>query len=197
MNKIIFCYILLVTVIIVTSCGPSRTVSRIDSSEVTDLSGNWNDTDSRLVSEKMIESLSSTDLVRDFMIENEKRPVIIVGNVRNLTDEHINTNTFIKDIEREIVKSRWLTFVASKVEREEIRDERLEQQIYASEETAKQMLAETGADFMLRGSIDIINDSAGNQLVKYYQVNLELVNIENNEKYWVDSKKIKKVIERN
>jgi len=115
MRKILIfiCCLFLITFII--SCS-SSSVSRISSDEVTDLSGKWNDTDSRLVSEKMITSLNSDGFIRDYLIENERKPVVIVGIVRNMTSEHINTNTFIKDIEREIVTSRWLRFVASKID---------------------------------------------------------------------------------
>jgi len=182
-------------IILITSCGSTRKVSRLSSDQVTDLSGNWNDTDSRLVAEKMIRSLNSADWVQDYLLKNQRKPVIIVGTIRNLTSEHISINTFIKDIEREIVKSHWLKFVASKLERNEVRDERIEQQMHASEGTAKRMMQETGADFMLRGSINQITDAVEGQSVKYYQIDLELINIETNEKYWIDSKKIKKLIE--
>ena len=37
--------------------GCSQTVTRVDSDSVTDLSGNWNDTDSRLVAEEMIQDV--------------------------------------------------------------------------------------------------------------------------------------------
>lgn len=194
--KIIKSLTVIFMIILITSCGSTRKVSRLSSDQVTDLSGNWNDTDSRLVAEKMIRSLNSADWVQDYLLKNKRKPVIIVGTIRNLTSEHISTNTFIKDIEREIVKSHWLKFVASKLERNEIRDERIEQQMHASEETAKRMMQETGADFMLRGSINQITDAVEGQSVKYYQIDLELINIETNEKYWIDSKKIKKLIEQ-
>lgn len=196
-SKIIRSLIIIFVLGLITSCGSSRKVSRLSTDEVTDLSGNWNDTDSRLVAEKMIKSLNSADWVREYMIKKGKKPVVIVGKIRNLTSEHINTNTFIKDIEREIVKSRWLKFVANKIERNEVRDERMEQQMHASEETAKRMMQETGADFMLKGSINQITDSIEGESVRFFQVDLELINIETNEKYWIDSKKIKKLIEQN
>ena len=121
---------------------------------------------------------------------------MIVGTVRNLTSEHLETELFIKDIERELVNSGKISFVANKSERAEVRDERLDQQSSATEETAKKLAAEKAADFMLRGSIKDQVDKIDGKETKFYQVDLELVDLETNEKVWIDSKKIKKMIEK-
>ena len=63
-------------------------------------------------------------------------------------------------------------------------------------DTAKSMGKELGADFMLIGSIDTIIDAAGGTNLRFYQVDLELVNLESNEKVWIGQKKIKKLVER-
>lgn len=187
---------LMLVTLILAGCSSSRQVSRVSSDNVTDLSGKWNDTDSRLVAEQMVSSLTSRPWLDDFVSKNDKKPAVIVGTVRNLSSEHIETNTFISDIERELVNSGKVTFVASKQERKEVREERLDQQSNATEESAKKLAAETGADYMLRGSIKDINDRVEGTEVKYYQVDLELVDLQTNEKVWIDTKKIKKIVER-
>jgi len=85
-------------------------------------------------------------------------------------------------------------FVASKGERQEIRDERDDQQTHSSDETAKRLAEETGADFMLQGSIKTTVDQIEGRRVILYQVDMELVNVESNEKVWIGNKKIKKDI---
>lgn len=189
---------LLTTIIalLVSSCGPSKTVSRIETDTTIDLSGDWNDTDSRLVAEEMIKDVLSRPWLGEFRGEHKRPPDVIVGTVRNRTSEHISTVTFIKNLERELINSGRVNFVASKEERQEVREERAEQQEYASDESVKQFQKEAGADFMLRGDITTIIDQEGGETVKYYQVNLELVNIETNRKAWVGEKKIKKYISR-
>ncbi|HEY9166200.1 MAG TPA: penicillin-binding protein activator LpoB [Candidatus Kryptonia bacterium] len=187
---------LMLVTLILAGCSSSRQVSRVSSDNVTDLSGKWNDTDSRLVAEQMVSSLTSRPWLDDFVSKNDKKPAVIVGTVRNLSSEHIETNTFISDIERELVNSGKVTFVASKQERKEVREERLDQQSNATEESAKKLAAETGADYILRGSIKDINDRVEGTEVKYYQVDLELVDLQTNEKVWIDTKKIKKIVER-
>ncbi len=175
----------------------SRQVSRISADSQIDLSGRWNDTDSRLVAEEITKSLLSHFWINEFQEKNERKPTAIIGTIRNLSSEHIETTTFIKDIERELINSGKVTFVASSSERKEIREERTEQQLEASEETAKKLASETGADFMLKGSFKTLIDAVEGSEIKYYQVDVELVNIETNEKIWMDTKKIKKIVEKN
>ena len=86
--------------------------------------------------------------------------------------------------------------VANPLEREELRDEREEQQDWAREETRKQLRAETGADYMLNGVIDTIIDKEGGTEVKFYQIDLYLTGIESNERVWIGQSKIKKEISR-
>lgn len=180
------------------SCSTSsRTVQRVNTNEVTDLSGRWNDTDARLVAQKMIESLTTKPWLQEFIKNNnDKKPVIIVGTIRNMSSEHISTSIFVKDIEEELVNSGKVTFVANPEERNELRNERLDQQNYSSEETAKRLAEETGADIMLKGSISSQTDAVDGEEAIFYQVDLELINLETNEKLWIGSKKIKKIIQK-
>ncbi len=176
--------------------GCSTQVTRMETSEVKDLSGAWNDTDSQLVSQEMIQDVLGRKWLPDFTQEQKRRPAVIVGEIRNLSAEHINVNTFVGDMERELINSDRVQFVASAVEREEIRGERKDQDINASEETRKAMGKEKGADFMLKGTINTIIDMSGSEQVRYYQVDLTLISLVDNRKVWVGQKKIKKDVKR-
>ena len=180
--------------LLLIGCGPSKTVTRVEPGTTIDLSGDWNDTDSRLVAEEMITDVLSRPWLGEFKGEKNRPPDVIVGTVKNRTSEHIQTIPFIKNLERELINSGRVNFVANKEERQEVREERTDQQDNASDESVKKFQQEAGADFMLRGDITTIIDQEGGDKVKYYQVNLELVNIESNRKAWVGEKKIKKVV---
>lgn len=194
-NKIVI--ILACFVIILGGCA-TRTVKRVQTDETIDLSGKWNDTDSRLVSEEMINDVLNQIWVDDYnMAHKGKAPIVIVGTIRNRSNEHINTRTFVKDLERALINSGEVEFVASKDERDEIREERKDQASHSSETTAKDEGEEIGADFMLKGSINTINDKIEGKEVKFYQVNLELIAIETNKKVWIGEKKIKKIVKQN
>lgn len=178
-----------------TAIGCAGGVKRVDTGEVIDLSGRWNDTDSRLVSEEMIKDALNRPWLGNYKGgHGGKSPVVIVGTLRNLSHEHISVQTFVKDLERALTNSGEVEFVASRGEREELREERKDQAMHASEETAKAMGEEAGADFMLKGSINTILDKVEGKAVIFYQVNLEMIDMQSSKKVWIGDKKIKKFV---
>jgi uncharacterized protein (TIGR02722 family) len=186
--------LLIAAVAFALACSSAPTVTRRDADEAIDLSGYWNDTDSRLVSEDMVEDALSnpwSDRAREAL---GRDPRVVIGRVRNRSQEHLDTRTFVKDLERALLGSGWVEVVAAPGEREGLRTERLDQQTHASIETAKSMGKELGADFMLIGGINTIIDAAGKMSVRFYQIELELVDLETNEKVWIGQKKLKKVV---
>jgi len=130
----------------------------------------------------------------DYIEEKGRKPVIIVGYIKNKSHELISSETFIKDIEREFINSGKVKVVQAGAAREELRAERSDQQDFASPETIKKWGQEKGADFILQGVINSIVDTEGKQKVVYYQVDLELTDLETNEKDWIGTKKIKKLV---
>jgi penicillin-binding protein activator len=179
--------------VISTSC--SRKVTRIDPSEQIDLSGRWNNTDSRLVAEEMIQTI-----LRDKWVGNHQeshsgnRPVVIVGMVMNKSHEHIDAETFMKDVEQSFIQSGKVRLVQGGKKREELRAEKADQQTNATASSMKKFGMEQGADFILQGSINSIVDSEKRKKVVYYQVNLELTDIQSNEVVWIGDKKIAKYV---
>lgn len=185
--------LLAATAVWVGGCSKKQ-VSRIDPGETVDLSGNWNDTDSRLVAEEMVADCMGRPWLTTFIREAGKNPTLIAGSIRNKSLEHIAVGTFLRDIERALVNGGTIQVVASAEERGEVRAEREDQRVNASPETLKKMGMEVGADFMLLGEINQINDQEGGEQIRYYQVDLTLVNIETNVKAWLGQKKIKKYV---
>lgn len=175
-------------------CATAPKVERTDVGETIDLSGDWNDTDSRLVAEEMMKDALQRAWISNFQTAQGTSPRVIVGTIANKSHEHINTETFVKDLERELTNSGRVKFVAARDQREEVREERMDQAKNASVKTAKSMGQEYGADFMLKGQINTILDAAGKQEVKFYQVELELLDMTTNEKAWIGQKKIKKLV---
>ncbi len=177
-------------------CASETKVTRVDTGLVTDLSGRWNDTDSRLVAEAMVREAVSSAWLQDATQSKGRQPVVIVGTILNRSHEHINVQAFVTDLSRELVNSQKVVFVAGRSEREEIRDERKEQAVHAREDTQKAPGKEIGADYMLKGNISTIMDEADGAKAVFYQVDLEMIDLENNVKTWFGQKKIKKVVER-
>lgn len=190
MKKLIF---ILTTAALITSCSP-HSVTRVSPDQQIDLSGRWNDTDSKLVAEEMIRDVLSRPWISDFRNANDDRPVVIVGIIANKSSEHIESETFIKDVEREFINSGTVRVVQNSVFREKLREERAQQGDFASIETQSKWGKELGADFMMFGVITSVTDSYKKEKVVNYKVNLELASIETSEKVWIGDKEIKKYI---
>ena len=190
-------YTLLISIIVVSGCTTAKQVTRVAADTTIDLSGRWNDADSRMVADEMIDDCLNHPWINNHGIEAGNRPVVIVGGIRNKSMEHIPVATFITDIERAFINTGKVRTVSSRSERSELREERADQGEFASLETVKQMGQELGADYMMTGEINTIEDREGGDQVLFYQTDLTLTNIKTNEKIWIGQKKIKKFIERN
>ena len=199
-------------VAVMASCVPLR-VTRTSADQVTDLSGRWNDTDSRLVAERMLEEISKAawpakfqqahtrqvqqsrsegDEVEQPLGYSERKPVLLVGTILNKSHEHIEAETFVKDLERVLIQEGKVRIVANSSFREKLREERVGQTTFSSLETQKCLGRELGADYMLFGTINTIVDTEGDNKVIFYQINLELADLETSELVWIGEKKIKK-----
>ena len=185
----------LIAASVMSACG-GTSVQRMDAGEVKDVSGRWNDTDSRLVAEEMISDCLSRPWYGKAQSELGKNPTVIVGAVKNQSQEHIATDTFVEDLQRSLINSGKVEFVANKNERGEVREERMDQDTNASDETRKAHGQETGADFMLSGAINQIVDSEGGKAVVFYQTNLKLLNMKTHQIAWNGQKKLKKFVKK-
>ncbi len=182
-----------VLTLIFSAC--SRKVTRIDPAEQVDLSGRWNNTDSRLVAEDLIDEILGSRWINTHQSNNSgAKPVVIVGFVTNKSHEHIDAETFMKDVEQSFIKSGKVRLVQGGKKREELRAERADQQTNASVSSMKKFGLEQGADYMLQGSINSIVDSEKRKKVVYYQVNLELTDMQSSEVVWIGDKKISKFV---
>ena len=176
------------------ACGTKG--ERLDTHEIKDVSGRWNDTDSQMVAQEMINDCLNSGWYNKATLRLGKEPTVIVGSVTNDSMEHINTNAFVEEMQRALINSGKVAFVASKDERGEVRQERLEQDEFASEETRKAFGREVGADYMLSGVLNSIVDSQSKEAVVFYQVNMKLIDIETNQIVWNGQKQIKKYVKR-
>jgi uncharacterized protein (TIGR02722 family) len=192
-SKLLLIPVIATAVLVGPSCA-NRKVTRIDPNQQTDISGRWNDTDSKLVANEMIKDVLERPWRSNFETKYGRKPVVIVGSVKNKSTEQIDPVVFIKDLEKAFINSDVVSVVQSGDERNQVRDERNDQQTFSSEETKKKWGREKGADFMLNGVVASIVDQYKNQKTVAYQVNLELTNLETNEKVWIGEKEIKKYI---
>jgi uncharacterized protein (TIGR02722 family) len=195
MKKSLFTVLVALAVFaVLSSCGHS--VTRTDADKQIDLSGYWNDTDLRLASKNLIDACLASPRVGQVAALKGRLPVIIVGNFKNGSDEHIDTSILSQRMEAAILNSGKADFVASGDLRKEIRGERDDQQQgYTSDETAAALGKEIGADFILTGSVKTIVDRYEKTATRTYFVTAELTDITTNRRVWIgEYNDIKKVI---
>ena len=172
MKKLLAVLFVVPFAVVFSSCGNAPRITRTDASAQIDLSGFWNDTDSQMVSQEMVQDSLARPWLSDFMAQKNNKPRVTVGTILNKSSEHISTDSFVEDLQRELTNSGKVRFVASQDARQEVRSEKIDQAQNASMATAKSAGQEYGADFMLQGQINTIMDQAANTSLKYYQVDL-------------------------
>ena len=175
-------------------CACSRSVTRINPDTQVDLSGRWNDTDSRQVADQMILDLVNSDGFKKYAEQKGRKPVIIVGQIRNKTSEHIDADNYVKKFEVVIHNSGMAELVESSEFRDKIRTERADQQDFAAPGTVAKWGAEAGADLMLFGDMTSETDSYNNKRVVNYITTLFLTDLESTKRIWYGQREIKKLV---
>lgn len=188
------CILMALSLILVLGGCTTTKIQRVDEDKKIDLSGNWNDTDITIVSNDMIDDCLHGDWLKRDTVGD--KPVIVIGEIENRSSEHIDTTIISKKLEAALISSGKATTVIDFDKRGTLAEERAYQAEHASEETAKPDGNETGADYILLGSVSTNIDQRGKKSVRTYYVDLELVDIATGEKVWMNEKTVKKYIEK-
>ena len=188
-----FLVVLMGIALLLGGCTTTR-IQRVDENKKIDLSGNWNDTDISIVSKDMIDDcLHGRWLKKDTV---GKKPVVVIGEIQNRSSEHIDPTIIARKLETAMVESGKVVTVNDQANRGTLEAERKWQQANASKKTVKESGNETGADYILLGSVSTVIDQAGKDSVRVYYVHLELVDITSGEKVWMNEKTVKKYIQK-
>ena len=178
-----------------TTAGCGKRVTVVDPQTSIHLSGMWNDDDSKSVSSEMIDQSLKGAWITNFRDRTGRAPIVRVSTVVNKSNEEIATQIFTDDLEKALLNSGRVRVIASRSEAELQRDERADLQANSSKESAPRSAQEQASDFGLQGSIKIQHDRNGSKQVKFYQVDLKLIDITTNETVWIGSTERKKVVE--
>ena len=183
----------LLLVVLLTGCA--RSVTRVDPNQsAMDLSGRWNDTDSRQVANKMITDLLANEKFKEYAKQLGKKPTIVVGLVRNKTSEHIDSDNYIKKLELAIFNSGLADLVENDVFRDKLRLERAQQQDFADPATMARWGKEAGANLMLFGDMTSETDVYQKRRLVNYITTLFLTDMETNKRIWYGQEEIKKYV---
>ena len=186
------CTFSLVVLFLLMGC---RSVTRMDPNQsAMDLSGRWNDTDSRQVADKMVLNLTASEKYKEYAKLLGKKPAIVVGLVRNKTSEHIDADNYIKKIELAIYNSGLADLVESDSFRDKLRLERAQQQDFADPATMAKWGKEVGANLILFGEMTSETDTYQKKRLVNYVTTLFLTDMETNKRVWYGQEEIKKYV---
>jgi len=182
------------SVFVLFAAGCGREVRVVSPDTDIHLSGRWNDADSKAVSSQMIDQALGKPWITNFRDRAARQPLVRVSQVRNGSNEEIATGVFTDDLERAFINSGKVRVVASRSEAELQRAERADIQANSGAESRPKSGQEQAPDFTMQGSIKIQHDQHGDQQVKFYQVDLKLIDMTSNETVWIGSTERKKSI---
>ncbi len=178
--------------VLFASC--SRSVTRVNPDTQIDLSGRWNDSDSRMVADKMISDLLNSDRFKEYAKNSGRKPAIVVGLIKNKTSEHIDADNYVKKLEMAIYNSNLADLIESEEFRDKLRLERTEQQDFADPVTVAKFGKEIGANLMLFGEMTSETDVYNSKRVVNYVTTLYLTDMETNKRVWYGQQEIKKLV---
>ncbi len=186
--------LLLMVAVGLCGCASHRVVERADPRKVLDYQSRFDEDDAREVSAHLIADARGQPWLEQWQAAQGTRPVVIVGDVTNDTSDYIETRFVTKALERELLRSGRVDLVAAADERDQIRAERRQSHDWSRPDTVKRMAFELGADMMLIGwigeNVEVSRDRA--RRIQYYQISLELVEVESNRKVWIGTHEIEK-----
>jgi len=188
---------LLVVAALGAGCGGTK-VENVDPTTEGYVSGRWNDSDARATVEQLIPDCLSRAWLPEFNGRHDgAKPRIVVGEIENNTSEHINKDVFMNEIQRILINSGVIRFVADPGVRDALMKEVEWQKEMAKGEGVAPDVERgvSGADFMLMGTVSSIVDQAGKSAIVYYQVDLSLTDLRTWEKVWMGTAQRKHLVE--
>ena len=153
----------------------------------------FNPTDLQLLADKAVKDL--LDKHGD-VFPKDRKPFVYEANVKNTTDEHINSQVIYDRITAQLSDSGKVRISAVPQEIEEqVRALEHQQSAFVDPATRKQIGKMVASDFMIQASITNLQSEAGWKKGQYFQFTLQMVDIQTGEK-WVSQVSVQKLSKR-
>lgn len=177
-----------------TSCGPKAFVKGQydDVNRENLMNDQWSETDMQVIVKTMVDSMTNHPAIASA----KKMPIVMVTNLQNKTDEHIDTQSIMDMIRVDLTNSGKVAFV-DKEAREDISNEYdYQNNGMVSEETKKTAGGQVGADYIINGRLDSIVKEVGKDKTVYYKITLNLTNLKTGLVSWTNKKEIRKTFKK-
>jgi uncharacterized protein (TIGR02722 family) len=145
----------------------------------------------------MITSCLGRPWLEEFKRSNAgKKPIVLVQDIENRSDEHIDTKAITEFLETEFVNSGKVRFVEKGRREQILKEVEYQNSGSVSDSTKKKKGNQLGADFMLAGAISSQVHTQGGIKTVSYQTQLKLVNLETAEVQWTEKHAVNKKFKR-
>jgi len=175
-------------------CSSTPTVQYTDSTAVDTLSTNFSSTDLQMTTSSMVNSLVTSPMISNAYKQNGGPMIIYVDNIKNNTDQHIDTGMLSDAITSQILNSGLFQLVDMNAMA--AAKKQLDFQAYSGmvdQSKAIQLGTMTGAQYMVYGNISTMNASNGSQSSVFYQITMSMMDLKSGLIVWQNTKQIRKV----
>ena len=142
----------------------------------------WNQIDSEIITDSLITISLHSEWNKNF--SEKRKPIIVVGKIEDRSNENIDVSLLAKNLERSLINSGKVSFIASKEIREISRNERKTRNDFTDKDKFKKYLKSLNSDFFMSGDISLNIDSSVVPVQKRYILNIELIDSEKASAVW-------------
>ena len=184
---------LLALILLFAACGGPQTgrvsgdgeVTYEDSQAEETVTTQWSSTDMQTTAETMTQSL----LASRWIAQAVEQPKIRLREVKNYTDEHIDTKSITDKIRIRLLRSGMVRFLADDANLDDVFAER-ELTETVTTRSENKLLADT--DYIITGAVRSIRKRTKTVGDVFYQITLEMTDPQSGEIIWADEKEIRK-----
>ena len=188
----------LITLVVVltfaVSCAGPRAFTKgtyEDPNTIALLDDRFSENDMQLIAKKMIQSMADSDVVG-----SNGAPVVMVGKMRNRTSEHIDMTMLSDKVRTQLIQSGRFRFADVQNRRDIAEEYEYQQSGYVDPDQAKGPGSQTGAEYLLTGTLTANVQQVGRNKSVYYKANFQLTNLLTSEIAWTDEKEIRKAYKK-
>lgn len=163
-----------------------------DPSRVELLDDRFNEADMQQMADTIVTAMVACNHIRNA----KKPPVVIVDNVQNRTEEHIDMVALTDKIRTALIKSGKVAF-ADKEKRGVLDEEyRYNESGYVSGPTQKKKGSQIGADYILAGAMATNIQEVGKEKLIYYKLTMNMTNVDTSLIDCTEEREIRKKFEK-
>lgn len=183
--------LLIIFITFLSACGPTIQYNIKDEETVT--GSDWSAKDLKDVSDYMAASIKQSAFIGSPQYARDNPRWMLARYMKNETDEHVNTRTIMEKIRTRLINAGIARFIDDQAVEDILEQLKLQQSGLFDNNTVAQVGKLVGAKQILRGTISSIRKKTERKDIIYYNITLQLVNIQTGEIIWTDEKEIQRL----